>query len=168
MNEQIFLSLGSNLGNRRKHIADAITAIDTSTSISNLRQAGIFETEPLYNLDQPPFLNTVVAFETSLEPLELLDWINILEQESGRPLVREKNQPRALDIDILSWGKRILEDRQLIIPHFDLHNRRFVLIPWAQIDGEFLVPKLNKTVSELLSACVDSSAVKEHFTESEL
>ena len=162
MSEQVFLSLGSNLGQRRHNLATAIAALNSNTAIKNLQQAPIYETEPLYFTDQPVFLNTVVGLETIYHPFELLEFTSGLERVSGRPPARTKNQARQLDIDILCWGQQVIDSSQLTIPHPDLQNRRFVLVPWAEIAAEFMVIKWNMTVRDLLSVCVDSSQVNEY------
>ena len=162
MSEQVFLSIGSNLGQRQKNLSVAIAAIQENSAIMNVKQASIYETEPLYYADQPAFLNTVIGLETTCQPLELLVFTAGLEEVSGRQPDRKKNLPRTLDIDILCWGDRILNHKNLVIPHPDLQNRRFVLIPWAEIAADYLVSKWNMTVRELLSICVDSSQVNEY------
>ena len=159
MSELVFLSLGSNLGNRVRNIANAVRVISELPNISNFSNAPNYESEPLYNQDQPPFLNTVISFNSAGNPDDFFNTITRLETAAGRFRQREKNSPRKLDIDILAWGKRISESAQLTIPHRDLQNRRFVLLPWNDIAPDFLVPKINMKVSDLLSACVDSSQV---------
>ncbi len=162
MSEIVYLSLGSNLGQRRQNLNTAITALAADTAIKNIQQAPIYETEPLYYTDQPFFLNTVVGLETSYQPSDLLEFTRGLERANGRPPIRAKNRPRYLDIDILCWGDRILDHPDLVLPHPDLQNRRFVLVPWTVIAASFMVVKWNMTVRDLLSACVDSSQVNEY------
>jgi len=159
MSELVFLSLGSNLGNRIRNIANAVRIISELPNISNFSSAPNYESEPLYNPDQPSFLNTVIGFNSAGNPDDFFKTITRLETAADRPRQREKNSPRKLDIDILAWGNRISESAQLTIPHRDLQNRRFVLLPWNDIAPDFLVPKINMKVRDLLSACVDSSQV---------
>jgi 2-amino-4-hydroxy-6-hydroxymethyldihydropteridine diphosphokinase len=82
-----------------------------------------------------------------------------------RPEKREKNSPRTIDIDILTYGNSFLETEQLTIPHSDLANRKFVLVPWAELAPEFNVPVFNMTVTELLNMCPDPSNVIKHVME---
>ncbi len=160
MSEPLFLSLGSNLGDRKNHIISARNTLSESSGIADVRMAELYETQPLYNPDQPRFLNTVVQAVTNLDPDAVLDITQAIEQQAGRPVRRKKNQPRILDIDILSIGRRVIKNTELSLPHPDLINRKFVLVPWNEIAPEYIVPYWNRSVRELVRDCPDQSIVE--------
>lgn len=165
MPEAGFLSLGSNLGDRESNLAGAITALSTYHEINKIESSSFYNSPPLFNLEQPEFLNTVVSFETDFSPFNLFDACRNVETLLGRPEKREKNSPRTIDIDILTYGNSFLETEQLTIPHADLANRKFVLVPWAELAPDFNVPVFNMTVTELLNMCPDQSNVIKHVME---
>lgn len=165
MPEQGFLSLGSNLGDRESNLAGAITALTTYHEIIELNSASFYNSLPLFKSDQPDFLNTVVAYETDFSAFELFDACRNVEKLLGRPDEREKNAPRTIDIDILTYSNSFLETEQLTIPHPDLANRKFVLVPWTELAPDFTVPVFNLKVTELLNLCPDPSIVTKHALE---
>ena len=101
MYELVILSLGSNLGDREENLAAAITLLGTFNGVKNIKSASFYESEPLYNTNQPNFLNTIISCDSSLNPFDFLDKIKHIEFTLGRPKERDKNQPRIIDIDIL-------------------------------------------------------------------
>ena len=125
MHELVILSLGSNLGDREENLAAAITLLGTFNEINNIKSASFYESEPLYNTDQPNFLNTIISCNSYLTPFEFLDIIKHIESSLGRLKKRDKNQPRIIDIDILCYGNSYLETDELIIPHPQLMFRKF-------------------------------------------
>ena len=148
MGEFVYLSLGSNLGDRSANVRAAIEWLGEVGAISAV--SGFYETEPMEFRDQPWFLNCVVALETSDSPEALLQKVLAIEQEMGR--LRTKNKgPRLIDIDILLFGDRVVEQRGLKIPHPAMHQRRFVLEPLVEIAPQALHPQLRKTARELLA-----------------
>lgn len=156
--QRIYLSLGSNLGDRAANLASAIEALG-GAGVRVLRCSSIYETAPVDFLAQPWFLNCVVEAETSLEPWELLDRLQSIERSLGsRKLVRRG--PRILDLDILFYGDRVMDEPGLQIPHPRLAGRRFVLIPLAEIAPEVQHPVLRKSAAELLAAAQDQSEVR--------
>lgn len=165
MPESGFLSLGSNLGDRESNLASAITALSTYHEINNIKSASYYNCPPLFNTEQPEFLNTVIAYVTNFSVFNLFDACSNVENLLGRPDKREKNSPRIVDIDILTYGSSFLETEQLTIPHPDLVNRKFVLVPWTELAPDFTVPVFKKTVTELLSLCPDPSNVTKHVLE---
>jgi len=165
MSEVAFLSIGSNLGDRDANIASAISALGTLPEILSITSASFYETDPLYNLDQPKFLNTVVKIETELSPFELFDKTVNIEKMMGRPEKREKNQSRSLDIDILCYGNSYLETESLTIPHPGIPERKFVLVPFAELAPGFILPVWNLSVKAMLNLCPDQSVVRKHKIE---
>lgn len=160
-----YLSLGSNLGDRESNLASAVTALSTYFAIKQMKSASYYTSPPLYQTNQPEFLNTVVYYETEFSAFELFDACNHVEQMLGRPKTRKKNAPRIIDIDILTYGTSFLETKQLTIPHPDLANRKFVLVPWAELAPDFVVPVYNLSVLKLLKICPDPSKVRKHAME---
>ena len=165
MHELVILSLGSNLGDREENLASAITLLGTFNKISNIKGASFYESEPLYNTDQPKFLNTIISCNSSLTPFEFLDIIKHIESSLGRQKERNKNQARIIDIDILCYGNSYLETDELIIPHPQLMFRKFVLLPFCELMPEYKIEKIGSTISELLSLCPDKTQVIKHIME---
>ena len=166
MDERIFLSLGSNLGNREANLAGAISALDTHKDITYVRSASFYESVYLGEGDQPDYLNTVVEFSSSFQPFDFFDHICHTEQMMGRPKDRIKNIPRTIDIDILCHGDSVLETDTLTIPHPRIAFRKFVLIPFNELAQDFIIPGLNVSVGNLLHVCVDASIIVKHSLES--
>ncbi|MDP6533177.1 MAG: 2-amino-4-hydroxy-6-hydroxymethyldihydropteridine diphosphokinase [Candidatus Marinimicrobia bacterium] len=160
MGETVYLGIGSNLFDRDTNISKAIDLIKNMEAFSFTRMASIYETPPLYNTIQPDFLNTVIEGNYDAEPHELLAEIQSAEAMMGRPADRQKNQPRVIDVDILIFGERIIENTSLEIPHPKLAERRFVLEPLAEISPDFPVPKFDRTPVELLAECSDKSSIQ--------
>jgi len=165
MSETGFLSLGSNLGDKEANIASAITALSTYHEITDLQSASFYNSPPLYNIDQPEFLNTVIKYSTTFSVFDLFDACQNVEKLLGRPEKREKNVQRSIDIDILTYGTSFIETEELTIPHPDLANRKFVLVPWAELAPEEIVPVYNVSVKNLLNICNDNSTVTKHVME---
>jgi 2-amino-4-hydroxy-6-hydroxymethyldihydropteridine diphosphokinase len=148
MAEFVYLSLGSNLGDRSANLRAAIERLGEAGVVKAV--SGFYETEPVELRDQPWFLNCVVALETSDSPEALLQRALAIEQEMGRLRMKDKG-PRSIDIDILLFGDRVVEERGLKIPHPAMQQRRFVLEPLAEIAPEARHPQLRKTARELLA-----------------
>jgi len=138
-----YIGLGSNLGDRRAMIADALERLKPR------RVSAVVETAPWGRVDQPAFLNAVAEIETDLEPAALLD--RLLDVERGLGRVRhEKWGPRSIDLDLLLYDDRRVRTESLSVPHPHLHERRFVLEGLAELCPDHRVPGLDLTVRELL------------------
>ncbi len=160
-NRGIYLLLGSNLGNRLAHLANALQQLAAEAGCINQLSA-IYETAAWGKTDQPAFLNQVIRISSSLTPENLLDTILAIEQTLGRTR-QKKWAARTIDIDILFYHDQIIEQPNLTIPHPELPNRRFALEPLAEIAPHFVHPALQKTIEELLSECPDKLAVKKCY-----
>ena len=165
MNQLVYLGLGTNIGDRDSNLFTAIAALDVRDDISVNRTASIYESDPMYNQDQPNFLNSVVEIETSLQPEIMMQVCQGIEMMLGRPTSRKKNAPRVIDIDILAYETMSVEIGELKIPHPQLFARKFVLVPWAEIAPDFVVQDYGKSVSELLPLCPDLSNIKKYKLE---
>jgi 2-amino-4-hydroxy-6-hydroxymethyldihydropteridine diphosphokinase len=154
----IYLSLGSNLGDRAANLERAIDSL-SEVGVRVLRRSSIYETEPVDFLAQPWFLNCVVEAETSLEPRQLLEGLQATERKLGSEKLVPRG-PRIIDLDILFYETAVIREAGMEIPHPRLAERRFVLVPLAELAPEFPHPVLRKTAAELLSATQDRSAVR--------
>jgi 2-amino-4-hydroxy-6-hydroxymethyldihydropteridine diphosphokinase len=146
MCKRVYLSLGSNLGDREANLQAAIERLGVVGEV--IAVSSFFETEPVEFTDQPWFLNCVAALETGKTPRQLLKALLGVEQAMGRRRTQDKG-PRNIDIDILLFGDSVVDTKGLTIPHPALHERRFVLEPLVEIASEVRHPVLNKTVREL-------------------
>jgi 2-amino-4-hydroxy-6-hydroxymethyldihydropteridine diphosphokinase len=162
MKTGIFLSLGSNQGDRSTNLFDARKRIEKQAG-KILRASSIYTTAAWGVTDQPDFLNQVIEIETKLSPGGLLEAANKIEASLGRTRTG-KWGARIIDIDILFYRDAILKTTHLVLPHPELPNRNFVLIPFNEIAPGFIHPVLKKTINDLLDNCLDDLPVT-RFTE---
>jgi 2-amino-4-hydroxy-6-hydroxymethyldihydropteridine diphosphokinase len=164
MHNRVYLSLGSNVGDRASNLN---TAIDRLRELGELVAiSSFYETEPVEYTAQPWFLNCAVTLDTDKTPEQLLAGILEIEQQLGRRRAQKKG-PRIIDIDILLFGDSIVEGPSLIIPHPAMHERRFVLEPLAEIAPEVRHPAFNRTIHELRDALPPGQAVRRINTPSD-
>jgi 2-amino-4-hydroxy-6-hydroxymethyldihydropteridine diphosphokinase len=155
---RIVLGLGSNMGDREKHLREALVSL-RQRQIAVLRSASLYLTEPRDYMDQPWFMNTVIEADTNLDPLSLLE--GCLDVEHGAGRIRDEFRgPRPIDIDILFYGDQQIRTPKLIVPHPRYALRRFVLVPLAELEPDFRDPASHATIRELLEQCPDSGEVR--------
>jgi 2-amino-4-hydroxy-6-hydroxymethyldihydropteridine diphosphokinase len=146
----VYLSLGSNVGDREANLRAAVAQL-RSPKIDVKRISSVYETEPVDRTDQPDFLNLALEIQTELFPMQLLSITQRIEQQLGRERRVDKG-PRTIDIDILLFGKFIIQSPKLVVPHPRMHERRFVLEPMAEIAADLRHPVIKRTMREMLMA----------------
>ncbi len=153
------LGLGSNVGDRRSHLQAAAKALP-SVGVRVTAASSVYDTDPVGEvLDQPSFLNVCVLVETELEPLELLDNVKRVEADLGRASGGVRHGPRAIDIDILLLGGLTVTYERMTLPHEQVLNRRFVLIPALELDFELVTPD-GRRLAEALAVLPVSEGVR--------
>ena len=158
MTEEVYLLLGSNVGDRDSNLSRAIELINRSAG-ELIKVSLLYETAAWGKTEQAAFLNQAICISTALTPLALLSLLKSIEKEVGR-ISTEKWGPRVIDIDILFYGSEIIQAPELQVPHPYLPVRRFALLPLSEIAEDFIHPVLRRSVNALLSECPDGSDVR--------
>lgn len=154
----VYILLGSNLGESKQNLVRANQLIkNTIGSID--RKSSLYKTAAWGKTDQAAFINQVILVRTKLNAREFLQELLAIETQMGRVRIN-KWEPRVIDLDILFYGKQILQEEDLVIPHPQLQNRKFTLIPLVEIAPNFVHPVLKKNMEELLAICNDNLTVE--------
>jgi len=154
----VYLSLGSNVGDRANNLKDAIAALADS-GVEVRKVSSIYETEPVDLREQPWFLNCVVEAQTELAPLDLLRTLRNIEARMGSKKLVAKG-PRLIDLDILLYADEMIDTPELRVPHPRMHLRRFVLVPLAEIAPRIRHPGTCLSATEMLASTIDESQVR--------
>ena len=158
----VFLLLGSNMGDRFLYLSKAIEYIDAAVPV--IKISSIYETQSWGKTDEPDYLNQVILVQTSLSAQKILQRVLVIENLLGRER-EEKWGSRTIDIDILFYGKEIITEPRLQIPHPELHKRRFTLEPLVEIAPDLIHPVFNKNILQLKSELKDELIVKKYIFE---
>ncbi|UVE17047.1 2-amino-4-hydroxy-6-hydroxymethyldihydropteridine diphosphokinase [Pseudomonas sp. LS44] len=150
--ERVYIGLGSNLAKPIEQLRAALAALDALPHSRLVTVSSFYASDPLGPADQPRYVNAVAALDTSLAPLPLLDALQAIEQDQGRQRKAERWGPRTLDLDILLFGQRLIDEPRLQVPHYHLHARPFVLYPLAEITTDLQLAD-GRSLSALLEAC---------------
>ncbi len=154
-----YIALGSNLGDRERHLHAAFAALRTLRGVREVVASRVYETDPLGPGEQRPYLNAVARVSTELSPRDLLDRLLAIERSEGRER-GERNAPRTLDLDLLLYGERELDEPGLVVPHPRMAQRAFVLEPLCDLAPDLVIPGASATVSALAAAVRDADAVR--------
>jgi len=154
-----FLSLGSNLGDKGKNLAHALTLLEKE-GVEILKTSSLYETQPVDSPTQPWFYNQLVEVRTKANPEAFLDLIKKIEQKMGRKR-KQKKGPRIIDIDIILAEGKVIRKKELEIPHPRMEKRNFVLIPFVEISPDTSHPVLNEDMKTLWKKSDDRSIVKQ-------
>ena len=156
----VYLLLGSNMGDSEQLLIVATSMIEKNIG-KLVKSSSIYRTAAWGNEDQPDFLNQIIIVSSSLSSSTLLKEIFIIEKEMGR-VRTTKNAARVIDIDMLFFNDEIIQTENLTVPHKQIQNRKFVLVPLAEIAPDFIHPVLKKSSLELLSICSDKLNVQKN------
>ncbi|WP_241571325.1 2-amino-4-hydroxy-6-hydroxymethyldihydropteridine diphosphokinase [Rosenbergiella nectarea] len=154
---RVYIALGSNLRDPLDQCQRAIAALAALPASTLVKTSSFYRTPPYGPQDQPDFLNAVVVLETELSPLALLDHTQRIEWEQGRERKDERWGPRTLDLDLLLFGEHHMNSTRLTLPHYDMHNRAFMLVPLAEVAGDLPLGDKGSVASCLAS--LDSSTI---------
>lgn len=157
----VFLGVGSNLGVRETYLRKAVESIEDNIG-RIIKTSSVYETEPWGFISENKFLNMVAEVETVLAPSAVLSAILKIELLLGRIRNENRYSSRAIDIDILLYEDKIIDEINLKVPHPLMHERRFVLVPLSEIAPDLIHPVFKKSSADLLKSCSDTSIVRKH------
>jgi len=151
--EIVYVAIGANLGSREATFSKAIEALEAESGLRLDRVSSVYETPPLGPEGQSPYLNAVIRLESEFAPIELLDCLQAIESRLGRDRGPDSVRwgPRVIDLDLLFFADRCLEESRLIVPHPAAHERAFVMVPMAEIAATLTHPKIGRTIAEILA-----------------
>lgn len=132
-----YIALGSNLDNPLEQLKQAVISLNKFAK--HVQISSFYGSKPLGPQDQPDYVNAVAKIETDLSPIELLDWLQSIENEQGRVRLRRWGE-RTLDLDILLYDDRVINSERLTVPHYDMHNREFVIVPLYELTPDLILP----------------------------
>ena len=160
MFHRIFIGIGSNLGNRRAHYRKALELIAALPKTRIVKTSSLYESEPIGDAKNW-YVNGAIEIETEFSPLQLLHRLQEIELEMGRKRTPEtkKWSSRKIDLDILLFDNQTVDSRTLKVPHPELHNRRFVLLPLCELAPHLTHPRLGATIAQLLATLKDDKRV---------
>ncbi|MDU9396069.1 2-amino-4-hydroxy-6-hydroxymethyldihydropteridine diphosphokinase [Pseudomonas sp. zfem003] len=150
--ERVYIGLGSNLSDPARQLRNALAALAALPGTQLSAVSSLYSSDPLGPPDQPRYSNAVAALDTDLAPLDLLDALQAIELCQGRVRKDERWGPRTLDLDILLFGQRQIDEPRLQVPHYHMHARAFVLYPLAEIAPDLQLPD-GRPLQVLLDAC---------------
>ena len=154
-----YIGIGSNLGTPEKNCTDAIKKISHTKDIKVIARSSFYKTEPIGEIQQNWFINSVVKIETGLPPIDLLSTLLGIESVMGR-VRKEKWGPRLIDLDLLFYDNIVFKKKGISLPHPEIQKRKFVLTPMSEISENFIHPVLKKTIKTLLQESLDTSVIK--------
>ncbi|EHK89909.1 2-amino-4-hydroxy-6-hydroxymethyldihydropteridine diphosphokinase [Aggregatibacter actinomycetemcomitans] len=154
---KVYVALGSNLADPQAQLVAALRAMNQLPDSKVVSVSSFYQSKPLGPQDQPDYVNAVACLETALSPLALLDELQRIEQEQGRIRLRRWGE-RTLDLDILLYAEQTIQSERLTVPHYDMHNREFVIIPLAEIAPTLSLPN-GQSISELLQKFIHHQMV---------
>lgn len=163
--QHVCILLGSNLGNKRKYLDDAEKLITVKAGIL-ITKSSVYKSEPWGFVHKEDFYNRAILINTNYSPLEILEKCLEIENMLGRERKADGYEARTIDIDILLYGKKIIKSKRLIVPHPQLHLRKFTLVPLCEIAPDLIHPELKLSMLHLLEKCPDRGRVEKleaHF-----
>lgn len=155
-----FIALGSNMGDRFKNIQNAISMIKSDPHCLLKSKSPVYKSNAMYNTELEYFYNSVACLETSHGPFELLSVLKEIEVKLGRNFSEKRYSARPIDLDILTYGKQVIESEELTIPHPHIKERKFVLKPWSDIASDYTLPNTDMDINELLLTTLDNSELR--------
>jgi len=159
MPHRVYIGIGSNLGDRRANTVEAVDRVTKLPATKLVRASSLYESEPLGDA-KTWFVNSVIEIETEFPPDTLLRKLKTIEETMGRKRVKGKRWgSRIIDLDILLCDQQVVDTRTLKVPHPEMHKRRFVLLPLAELAPHVIHPHLGQTVSALLASVKDEKRV---------